>query len=403
VVVRDAPRKRLAPCSRREEEMSMRSTSAEAVAATSPRVSRAMTGSLFLSEPAQRLRALSIERFGADRVIELVGHAPALVEALLKLEKIGRYREPVLITGESGSGKELFAQAVYLFGQTRGKPYVPVNCPQYQEGNLTVSELFGHTRGSFTGAVADRKGAFEEADGGVIFLDEIADLHQSAQVMLLRALSTGEFRPVGAPRSRNVDVRVVSATNRSLNQLVMTNQFRYDLLFRLRQFHLAIPPLRERGDDWRVLAEFWLGRLADTYGVAKRFSAASMRLLESHDWPGNVRQLIGIVKTGYAMADSASIEPTDFAMHLEDLEPATGSAEGPGLYDRVVNHGAEFWGTVYEAFMNRDVNRSQVKAVIRSGLAAAGGNYRRLLELFRLPASDYQRFMDFLRHHDLKP
>ena len=150
-----------------------------------------------LSPPAMRLRALSIERLGPERAIELVGLAPSLSDALTKLEKVARYREPVLITGESGAGKEFFAQAVHLFGGARHAPFVPVNCPQYQEGNLTVSELFGHTRGSFTGAIADRKGAFEEADGGVIFLDEIADLHASAQVMLLRALATGEFRPVG--------------------------------------------------------------------------------------------------------------------------------------------------------------------------------------------------------------
>jgi DNA-binding NtrC family response regulator len=361
-----------------------------------------MQASGFYSDAAMRLRALSIERFGADRALELVGLAPNLIEVLAKLEKIARYREPILITGESGAGKELFAQAVFLFGQTRGKPFVAVNCPQYQEGNLTVSELFGHTRGSFTGAVADRKGAFEEADGGVIFLDEIADLHQSAQVMLLRALSTGEFRPVGAARSRTVDVRVVSATNRPLNQLVMTNQFRYDLLFRLRQFHVSIPALRERGDDWRIVADFWLSRLATQYGVAKRFSSASLKVLERYDWPGNVRQLIAIVKTGYAMADTTSIEPADFVSQLEESEAMPG-AEGPSLYERVVNDGAEFWGTVYEAFMNRDLNRTQVKAVIRNGLTTAGGNYRRLLELFRLPASDYQRFMDFLRHHDLKP
>jgi two-component system response regulator HupR/HoxA len=361
-----------------------------------------MQASGFFSDAAMRLQALSIERFGSDRALELVGLAPNLIEALAKLEKIARYREPILITGESGAGKELFAQAVFLFGQTRGKPFVAVNCPQYQEGNLTVSELFGHTRGSFTGAVADRKGAFEEADGGVIFLDEIADLHQSAQVMLLRALSTGEFRPVGAARSRTVDVRVVSATNRPLNQLVMTNQFRYDLLFRLRQFHVSIPALRERGDDWRVVADFWLSRLATQYGVAKRFSNASLKVLERYDWPGNVRQLIAIVKTGYAMADTPSIEPADFVSQLEESAAMPG-AEGPSLYERVVNDGAEFWGTVYEAFMNRDLNRTQVKAVIKNGLTTAGGNYRRLLELFRLPASDYQRFMDFLRHHDLKP
>ena len=151
--------------------------------------------------------------------------------------------------------------------------------------------------------MADRKGAFEEADGGVIFLDEIADLNQSAQVMLLRTLSTGEFRPLGATRSRVVDVRVVSATNRPLNQLVMTNEFRYDLLFRLRQFHVEIPALRDRGDDWRLMTDFWLTRLATQYGVAKRFSTAALGVLERYDWPGNVRQLIGIVKTGYAMAE----------------------------------------------------------------------------------------------------
>jgi DNA-binding NtrC family response regulator len=183
----------------------------------------------------------------------------------------------------------------------------------------------------------------------------------------------------------------------------MTNQFRYDLLFRLRQFHIAIPPLRERGDDWRLLADYWLARLARQYGVAKRFSAASMRVLERCQWPGNVRQLIGVVKTAYAMADSSTIEPDDFTFQLQEAEPGSDRGEGPTPYERVVDIGEEFWATVYEAFMNRDLNRAQVKAVIRSGLTAAGGNYRKVLELFRLPATDYQRFMDFLRHHDLKP
>ena len=155
--------------------------------------------------------------------------------------------------------------------------------------------------------------------------------------MLLRALATGEFRPVGATRSRTVDVRVVSATNRPLNQLVMTNQFRYDLLFRLRQFHIAIPPLRERGDDWRLLADYWLARLARQCGVAKRFSAASMRVLERCQWPGNVRQLIGVVKTAYAMADSSTIEPDDFTFQLQEAEPGSDTARGPSPYERVVD------------------------------------------------------------------
>ncbi|MPZ19036.1 MAG: AAA domain-containing protein [Luteitalea sp.] len=355
-----------------------------------------------MSETAVRLRALSAEQWGEQRALDMIGLSPALSEAQAKVEKIARYREPVLITGESGSGKELFAQAIYLLGPSRGQPFVAANCPQYQEGDLTVSELFGHTKGSFTGAVADRKGAFEEADGGVIFLDEIADLRPSAQMMLLRALSTGEIRPLGATRSRSVDVRVVSATNGHLNHLVATKQFRFDLLFRLRQFHIAIPPLRERGDDWRLLTDFWLDRLAAKYGVAKRFSAASLKLLGTYDWPGNVRQLIGVVKTGYAMADDDVIEPAEFVSYLEESEGMR-SAEQPSLYERIVKQEEPFWTVVYEAFIRRDLNRSQVRGLIKAGLNASGGNYRRLLELLRLPASDYQRFMDFLRHHDLKP
>jgi DNA-binding NtrC family response regulator len=362
---------------------------------TEPELSR------FLSVPALRIRQVSIERWGDHRALAIVGQSPAFVQALQKVEKFARYREPVLITGESGAGKEGVGEAIYLLGHAKGAPFVSVNCPQYQEGNLTVSELFGHARGSFTGAVSDHRGAFEEAHGGAIFLDEIGDLHPGAQAMLLRALSTGEFKPLGASRVRTVDVRVISATNRPLNQLVMTQQFRYDLLFRLRHFHIAVPPLRERGDDWRLVLDFALLGLARQYDVAKRFSAAALRVLEPYPWPGNVRQLLGIVTMGYAMADGDVIEPDDFASLLERDAMAGGPDED--LYDRVARGAEDFWKVVYEPFLNRDLNRAQVRAVIQSGLAASGGSYRRLLELFRLPADEYQKFMDCLRHHDLKP
>jgi transcriptional regulator with GAF, ATPase, and Fis domain len=358
---------------------------------------------------ALRLRTLSIAKWGFDQRIEMVGICPLLVELQKKLEKVARYHEPVLITGESGVGKESIAQSIYLLSDASQKPFVSVNCPQYQEGNLTVSELFGHAKGSFTGAIADRRGAFEEADGGVIFLDEIGDLQSSAQAMLLRALATGEFRPLGASRSRKVDVRVISATNRSLNRLVMTNEFRYDLFFRLARFHVTVPPLRERGDDWLLLTEHWLGRLRLKYGVRKRLSPASVRLLQGYNWPGNVRQLINLITTGYAMADGDTIEPSAF-LALMDGDAASDPSSGHGsaggndeLFDRITRGGEDFWGVVYESFMERDLNRAQVKALVRKGLARSEHNYRNLLELFKLPATDYQRFMDFLRHHNLKP
>lgn len=372
--------------------------STETVAAAAPR--QALELSSFLTPRALAIRQASIDATNGRSPIEIVGLSEQMDALLVKLDKFRKYNEPVLITGESGVGKEWFARAVHLLSPRRARPLVTVNCPQFQEGNLTVSELFGHTKGSFTGAVADRRGAFEEAQGGVLFLDEVGDLHSLAQAMLLRAIAYGEYKPLGTDRSRIADVRVVAATNRDLNQLVMVNQFRYDLLCRLWYFHLAIPPLRERGDDWRLLLDFYLSRLAGHHGVEKRFSASAMRLLENYRWPGNVRQLIGIVTMGYAMADGDLIEPGDFASELEKYGPVDDNIDS--LYDRVVG-GASFWDAVYEPFMNRDLNRTQVKQFIRRGLGNAENNYRRLLEMLRLPASDYQRFMDFLRHHELKP
>ena len=374
-----------------------------------------------LAPVAQRVRALSVVRWGAAQAVEIVGRSPAMIALLARLEKVARYREPVLITGESGVGKESLAQAVYLLGQPNGGPYVSVNCPQYQEGNLTVSELFGHTKGSFTGAVADRRGAFEEANGGVIFLDEVGDLHTTAQAMLLRALATGEFRPLGANRPRSADVRVVSATNRQLNALMITQEFRYDLFFRLRHFHLHVPPLRERGDDWRLVVDACLARMAAKYGVEKRCSQRALSLLESYDWPGNVRQLLSVISTGYAMADNDVIEPEDFENLLEQRgeaqaqpvdtvrrEPALAApsytgADAVRLLDDVRTGERTFWDAIYQPFLNRDLNREQVRAIVAEGLREAGGSYRRLIDILRLLPAEYQKLMAFLRHHNLKP
>jgi DNA-binding NtrC family response regulator len=357
----------------------------------------------FFSSPGQRIRARSIEVGGEKQAVDLVGLSPAFVDVLTKLEKVARYEEPVLVTGESGVGKEPFARTLHVLGHPKG-PYVPVNCPQYQEGSLTVSELFGHVKGSFTGATTDHQGAFEQARGGVIFLDEIGDLPSAAQAMLLRTLSSGEFRPLGGTTSRSVNTRVVSATNRPLNHLVMTGGFRYDLFFRLRNFHLAIPPLRDRGDDWQLILEFYLLRLQRQYGVAKHFSGEALRMLADYDWPGNLRQVIGLVTTGYAMADGDSIELSDVEALLEKSDGLKdGGNTGNSRYDQVVDEGEDFWEVVYRPFLNRELNRGEVRSIISRGLTASNGSYRRLLELLHLPASDYQRFMDFLRHHDLKP
>jgi DNA-binding NtrC family response regulator len=356
----------------------------------------------YLTDVARRVEHISVEEWGLQRAVSMVGHSAALAEAQLKAEKFAAFSEPVLITGESGVGKEALAQAIYLLSPRCGHAFVAVNCPQFQEGNLTVSELFGHKRGSFTGAVADRKGCFEAAHGGVIFLDEIADLHMSAQVMLLRALATGDFQPLGSTEVRAVNVRVVAASNRHPDEMGLGEQFRHDLFFRLRYFHVNVPPLRERGDDWQLLIEFFLAKLQRQYGVAKRLSRDALRLLDDYDWPGNVRELASVVTMGYALSDSEVIKPEDFVTLLEARpEPPTHGEED--LYRRLVVDGELFWDAVHAPFMDRDLNRTQVRALIRRGLQATGGSYRRMLDLFRLPSSDYKRFMAFLANHRLKP
>jgi two-component system nitrogen regulation response regulator GlnG len=355
-----------------------------------------------LSEVALRVRERSIDDWGPARAIDMVGQHPSYVGLLARLQKVSIYDEPVLITGESGSGKESLAQALYLLGGRRGKPYVAVNCPQYQDGNLTVSELFGHRKGSFTGAMVDRKGCFETGDGGLIFLDEIADLHMSAQVMLLRALASGQFQPLGSDTSRTVNVRVVAATNRPLDQMMLAQQFRHDLFFRLHYFMLRVPPLRERGDDWLFLLDYTLFRLHQKYGIAKRFSRDALDVLSAYKWPGNVRQLISVATMGYALADGDTISLPDFEAQL-DFGGGVQSDYVEELFERVVLRQETFWDAVYEPFMRRDLNRAQVKALIKKGLANCNGSYQRLIESVGIPREDYQRFMDFLRHHDLKP
>lgn len=357
-----------------------------------------------LSDVARRVRDLSVSRYGESRAIEMVGSSPGYLDALRKVSKVSGFQEPVLIVGESGVGKESLAQAIHLLGPRRDKPMVSVNCPQYREGNLTVSELFGHRKGSFTGAMADRQGCFESANGGVIFLDEIGDLHMSAQVMLLRALATGEFQPLGSDQTRTVNVRVVAATNRELDKLMVGEEFRHDLFFRLQYFLIKVPPLRDRGDDWHVLLQYFLAKLAAKYGVVKYFTEDSIRLLSSYEWPGNVRELLGVATTGYAMSDGDSIRPADFVGQLSKQEVSTDAADVVDeLYVKLSRGGISFWDAVHKPFMERELSRRDVRSVIERGLRETRGSYRNLLALYGLPLDHYQRFMDFLRHHRLKP
>jgi DNA-binding NtrC family response regulator len=233
---------------------------------------------------------------------------------------------PVLITGETGTGKELVAHAIHHHGRRAGRPFVPVNCASLAE-SLLESELFGHVRGSFTGAVGDKKGVFEQAQGGTIFLDEIGETTPAVQVRLLRVLEQGEVRPVGASRVVMVDVRVVAATNRDLERAVHEGTFRQDLYYRLNVVRIAVPPLRDRRDDIPLLAAHVLGKMAGGKGQACRLSSPALAALTAYAWPGNVRELENVL-------ERVAVSPTGDTVDVEDLpaafrEPHPARLEGP--------------------------------------------------------------------------
>jgi DNA-binding NtrC family response regulator len=359
---------------------------------------------------ARLVAARASERWQGEQSATIVGHHPSVAAALDRAARFARCDSPVLITGETGTGKELFARAVYLLSARLKGPLLTVNCAQYQEGQIIASELFGHRRGSFTGAVADHRGIFESAEGGVVFLDEVGELSQQAQAMLLRMLSEGEVVPVGEARARRVNVRTVMATNRNLREMVDDGRFRADLFYRVRHLQIGVPPVRERGDDWGILLNHYLGRLAQGR-ECKRFSSDALAVLERHDWPGNVREIRGLVDTAFHLSEGPVIEAEDFTSSLE-AETVQMSSLSPGfapapataaLFFRLMAGEGTFWSLVHQPYMNRELNRAQVREVVALGLGRSGGSYKRMLAAFGLPLADYLKFMDFLRHHRLKP
>ena len=214
----------------------------------------------------------------------------------------------VLITGETGSGKEMVAKLIHARSPRRSRPFVVVECAALQE-ELLQSELFGHERGAFTGAERAKPGLFEVADGGTIFLDEIGEVSPATQVKLLRVLDTSTFRHVGGTTEIQVDVRVVAATNRDLAALVRQGLFREDLFYRLSTITIELPPLRERAGDVDLLAEHFVARLNERYGFRRRIGSEALELLRRHDWPGNVRELLHVIEAAMVVCDGSEILP----------------------------------------------------------------------------------------------
>lgn len=245
---------------------------------------------------------------------QLTGETPAVEELRRMIAKLARNQAPVHIRGESGTGKELVAKMIHAQGSRAEKPFVPVNCGAVPT-ELMESEFFGHNKGSFTGAVADNPGLFRSADGGTLFLDEVGDLPIHMQVKLLRAIQERKIRPVGHSQEIDVDVRIISATHRDLQQLIAQGQFREDLYYRLNVIEIDVPALRDRRADIPTLAKTLLTRISERHGLPQsELSQDALRTLVSYDFPGNIRELENILERAAALAENEQIEITDLRL-----------------------------------------------------------------------------------------
>jgi len=255
----------------------------------------------------------------------IIGHSPAMVRILETIRRVAPSNLPVLIQGESGAGKELIAQAIHNNSQRKAQRFVALNCAGLSE-TLLEDELFGHVKGAYTGATGDRKGRFEYADGGTMFLDEVGDMPLTMQAKLLRVLENGELVRVGSNEPVHVDVRVLSATNADLRQRVKEGRFREDLYFRLAGVTIDLPPLRERREDIPLLIEHFIAQANATHGKnVSGIAPEAQRVLMSHDWPGNVRQLRNVIENMVVLAGEGKLTVEDLPAELRG--PARGGQE----------------------------------------------------------------------------
>jgi transcriptional regulator with GAF, ATPase, and Fis domain len=312
-------------------------------------VSLIIARSLALDELKATNRSLR-EEIAAIRFGSVIGASPSMREIYRRVEKVAGTDVTVLIEGETGTGKEMIAKEIHGRSERRAGPFVTINCGAIP-APLLESELFGHARGAFTGAVSARVGKFQAAHGGTIFLDEIGDLPLALQVKILRVLQERVVTRVGDAHEERVDIRILAATHRDLAAMVRAGTFREDLFFRLNVVSLHLPPLRERGDDVVWLARFLLERYHDELKVpARRFSAEAIRAIRSFDWPGNIRQLENHIKKALILAEHDEIGP-------EDLDLATNGAAG----GRTLVEAREEWQRRYiaEALARHDGNRTR--------------------------------------------
>jgi transcriptional regulator with PAS, ATPase and Fis domain len=339
---------------------------------------------------------------------QLIGQSAVITELTQEIDRIARADAKVLITGESGVGKELVANAIHERSPRAQRAMVAVNCAGLPE-TLLESELFGHVKGSFTGAYRDKQGKLEIADKGSIFLDEIGEMTLRMQGLLLRFMETGELQKVGADRAMGrVNVRVIAATNRNLREMIAQGTFREDLFYRLNVIHLTVPPLRERREDIPALIDFFLSQFTRNNGTpVHRVSSDAIELLCAYSWPGNVRELENVIERLVVTGRSETVGPGDLPVEVRahdavGLRPKRERRRtiADDLYKKIVEERESFWTVVYPLYMQREITKGNVRDLVRKGLEDARGNYKIVAKMFNMESRDYKRFLNFLRKHD---
>jgi transcriptional regulator with PAS, ATPase and Fis domain len=326
-----------------------------------------------------------------------------MLDVVRMAERAAASDAKILLTGESGVGKDIIAHVIHAQSERASGPFVAVNCAGLTE-SLLESELFGHEKGSFTGAYRERRGTLEMAHRGTLFLDEVGEMSLRMQALLLRFLESGELQRVGASERRErADVRVIAATNRNLPERVSAGEFREDLLYRLRVIHIHVPPLRDRRTDIRPL----VAHFASARKPPVEFSSGALELLERYRWPGNVRELQNVVEQAVWQATTSTVEPTHLPACVHAIDTVLHQRErrrqvADELYEALATGGYSFWEHVHPLFLSRDVTRHDIRELVRRGLRTTRGSYRGLLQLFGMTPEDYQRFHNFLAAHDCK-
>jgi len=323
---------------------------------------------------------------------------------LAEIDKVAPAQVTVLVEGETGTGKELVAKAIHERSGRLKSRYKPLNCSAIPD-HLVESELFGHIRGAFTGATQNKIGLFEAASGGTLFLDEISTLPLTLQSRLLRVLEEKKIRRVGDTEELSVNTRVVAATNEPLLNLVKDGRFRTDLYHRLNVFRIEVPPLRHRLSDLEELCGYFLDQLRNEHGKSVSITDEALRLLKTHNFPGNVRELKNLLQNLFLMDQTGLITAKEIHTRIAGNNFAGRQAatdEIQRLQDRLVSGSGDFWVLVRDPFLSRDLSRREVRGIIEAGLEACGGSYRKLVEYFGMEAQDYKRFLAFLTNHDCK-